>query len=274
MISALLRNEAYIGNLVYNRVAQKLGTKKTNNPKDLWIRSEGCIEPIIDRDVFRRAKKILEEKCVRISEEEMLVRLRKVLMKKGRLTISIIDSTPSLPCASTYMKHFGTLRNVYRLIGYTDSHYFEKLGAYKRWAISNNENAALLSEAFVKTGGRTTFDSSIQCLRVNEAVNICFGVAKWRKYEGRTVRWTLRRRKRQPPGWIVAVRLGEKNESVLDYILLRSTLLTGTFFWISEKSRAAHKIERFGTLEELARSLIRHVSEATRNTQLGDSGQR
>jgi len=274
VISALLRNEAYIGNLVYNRVAQKLGTKKTNNPKDLWIRSEGCIEPIIDRDVFRRAKKILEEKCVRISEEEMLVRLRKVLMKKGRLTISIIDSTPSLPCASTYMKHFGTLRNVYRLIGYTDSHYFEKLGAYKRWAISNNENAALLSEAFVKTGGRTTFDSSIQCLRVNEAVNICFGVAKWRKYEGRTVRWTLRRRKRQPPGWIVAVRLGEKNESVLDYILLRSTLLTGTFFWISEKSRAAHKIERFGTLEELARSLIRHVSEATRNTQLGDSGQR
>ena len=91
-----------------------------------------------------------------------------------------------------------------------------------------------------------------------------FGVAKWRKYEGRTVRWTLRRRKRQPPGWIVAIRLGENNESMLDYILLPSTSLACDWLWISEKSRAARKIERFETVEELARSLIRRVNTATR----------
>jgi Recombinase len=72
VIGALLRNEAYIGNLVWNRVDQKLGGKKTNNPRALWIRGEGCVEPVIDRDVFLRAKKILEEHNVRISEEEML----------------------------------------------------------------------------------------------------------------------------------------------------------------------------------------------------------
>ncbi len=84
---------------------------------------------------------------------------------------------------------------------------------------------------------------------INDAVHICFGVAKWRKYEGRAVRWTLRRRVRQPPGWIVAIRLGENNESILDYILLPSTSLTAHWVW---------------TLEELARSLIKRVNKATR----------
>jgi len=96
VVSAVLRNEAYIGNLVWNRVCQKLGAQRTNNPRDLWIRSEGCVEPIIDRDAFLRAKKIMEEYRVCISEDEMLARLRKVLMKKGSLSASIIDTTPGL----------------------------------------------------------------------------------------------------------------------------------------------------------------------------------
>jgi len=266
VIGALLRNEAYIGNLVYNRDTQKLGAKRTHNPKDLWIRTEGCVEPIIDRDVFLRTKKIIEEYRVSISEDEMLVRLRKVLMKKGSLSASIIDTTPGLPCSSTYLKHFGTLRNLYRLICYNNTKYWDDLEAYQRWADLNLGHAALLHEAFEKTGGRGTFDPSIGCLRVNDAVNICFGIAKWRKYEGRAVRWTLRRRVRWPAGWIVAIRLGNNNKSILDYILLPSPSFSGAWLWISEEGRPAHKIERFDTFEELTRSLVRRVNKATRST--------
>src|SRR3981189_871775 len=118
VIGALLRNEAYIGNFIYKRDTEKLGAKRTHNPRELWIRSEGTIEPIIERDVFLRAKKTMEERRVCITEEEMLVRLRKVLMKKGELSATIIDASPSLPSVSAYLLHFGTLRNVYRLIGY------------------------------------------------------------------------------------------------------------------------------------------------------------
>jgi DNA invertase Pin-like site-specific DNA recombinase len=264
VVSAVLRNEAYIGNLVWNRVCQKLGAKRTNNPRDLWIRSEGCVEPIIDRDAFLRAKKVMEEYRVCISEDEMLARLRKVLMKKGSLSASIIDTTPSLPCCSTYLKHFGTLRNLYRLIGYNNTKYWEDLEAYQGWADLNLGHAALLREAFEKAGGRATFDPSIACLRVNDAVSICFGVAKWRKYEGRAVRWTLRRRVRWPAGWIVAIRLGNNNKSIQDYILLPSPSFTGAWLWISEEGRPAHKIESFESFEELARSLIKRVNKGTR----------
>jgi DNA invertase Pin-like site-specific DNA recombinase len=118
-IGYLLRNETYMGNLVYNKSSQRLGTKVVRNSPDLWVRHEGCVEPIIDQDTFTRARAIREARRVNISEEEMLVRLRRVLLKVGKLRASIINKTIGLPSADTYLRHFGSLRNVYRLIGYT-----------------------------------------------------------------------------------------------------------------------------------------------------------
>jgi hypothetical protein len=262
----LLRNEAYIGNLVWTRASQKLGSKSTANPTGLWIRSEGCVKPIIDQALFAKAKKILDGYRVHISEEEMLTRLRKVLMKKGSLSAAIINKAPGLPCCATYLKHFGTLQNIYRLIGYNKTRYWGNLDAHRHWADLNQQHAELLRHAFEQAGGRAIYDHSVQCLRVNEDVDICFGLAKWRKYEGRDVRWTLRRRVRQPTGWIVAIRLGEKNEAILDHVLLPSPSFTGAWLWFSEENCVARKIERFETFEQLERSLVRRVNKATRNT--------
>jgi len=197
----------------------------------------------------------------------MLVRLRKVLMKKGKLSASIIDASPVLPSVSAYLLHFGTLRNLYRLIGYTDNQgYWDKLAAHKRSVNLQLENAARLRDAFEKAGRRATLDPSIECLRIDNAVNICFRVAKWRKYEGRPLRWTLVRRVRWPKGWVVALRLGENNETILDYVLLPSVSLSfsGPLFWFSEDTRAAHRIERFETFGELSRLLIKRVCKETR----------
>jgi hypothetical protein len=240
-VGSLLRNETYIGNLVYNRYSQKLGAKRTLNPTNLWVRSEGYVEPIIDRDVFRRVQKIMDSWHTKIPEQEMLARLRKLLMQKGKLSASTINAAPNLPHSSTYLAHFGTLRNLYRLIGYTaNQHHWDGVEAYQRWIDLNIGNAALLCDAFVKAGDRATFDPSIRCLQISDAVNICFGVAKWRRYEGHGLRWSLETLKRQPPGWIVAIRLGENNQAVLDYILMPSASFLGKdWLWISEERRAA-----------------------------------
>ena len=104
----------------------------------------------------------MEERRVCITEEEMLVRLRKVLMKKGKLSATIIDASPGLPSVSAYLLHFGTLRNVYRLIGYTGNQgYWDKLAAHKRWVNLHLGNAARLRQAFEEAGRRATLDPSI-----------------------------------------------------------------------------------------------------------------
>jgi DNA invertase Pin-like site-specific DNA recombinase len=266
LIGTILRNEAYIGDLVYNRASRKLGSKKVSNPRDLWIRSEGCVEPIIDRDVFFRVKERLEKRRIAISEEEMLVRLRKVLMKKGSLTGGIINATPGLPCATTYKDHFGTFRNLYRLIGYNSSKRWGDLETYQRWADLKRGNGTLLCEAFEKAGARAIYDPSIDLLRVNDAANIYLELAKCRKYKGLPVKWTVRSRVRKPRGWTVAIRLDENNKAILDYVLLPSPSVAGCWLWFYEEGHPVHKIERFETFEELTRSLVRRVNKATRST--------
>ena len=265
-IGAILKNEAYIGNLVYNRVSRKLGSKITKNPRDLWIRSEGCVEPIIDRDVFFLAKDRLEASNVRITEDEMLVRLRKALSKKGSLSTAIIKATPGLPSVHTYLRRFGSLRNLYRLIGYNNTKYWADLEAHQRRADLSRANATLLCEAFERVGARATFDSSMELLRVDDAVNISFALAKCVKCPGRPLRWTVRRRVRQPMGWTVATRLGENNKVILDYVLLPSPPVAGGCLWFTEDGHPVHKVERFETFEALTRSLVRRVNKATRST--------
>ena len=140
------------------------------------------------------------------------------------------------------------------------------LEAHQRWADLKCANGVLLCEAFEKVGARATFDPSIGLLRVNDTVNIYVDLTKCRKFEGQPLRWAVRRRVRQPMGWTAAVRLGENNKAILDYVLLPSPSVPGGWLWFGEKGHPVHKIERFKTFEELTRSLVRRVNKATRST--------
>jgi len=266
-IGSILKNEAYIGNLLYNRSNRKLGAKRTQNPANVWIRSEGCLDPIIDRDLFLRAQKIMRERRVDITEEEMLIRLRKFLMKTGKLRASIIQQTVGLPSYRTLWVHFGSIRNVYRLIGYNGSPYWDRVEANNRWRELNNRNAALLRERFEKLGYQARFDTTTESVRVTDSVSICFRLAYWTrgKCESHSTRWSLRRRLTSPEGWVVAIRLGEHNKDVLDYVLVPSTSFFGVWLRFSERQRRALKIERFYSFEGLARSLVRRVEQVKKS---------
>jgi hypothetical protein len=57
------------------------------------------------------------------SNQALLVSLRELLQRRGRLSKALIDEERSLPCPMTYMNRFGTLMNAYRLIGYVPERY-------------------------------------------------------------------------------------------------------------------------------------------------------
>ena len=100
MIQAILKNENYVGNLVYNRTSRRLGQKLVNNSHHLWIRSAAAVDPMVDKDLFARAQKIMAERYIVIPEDEMLRRLRLTLHRKGKLNSRIITNTPGLPCVA------------------------------------------------------------------------------------------------------------------------------------------------------------------------------
>lgn len=62
----------------------------------------------------------------------------------------------------------------------------------------------------------------------------------------------------------IAIRLTERNEAVLDYLLLRTTVMTGPLMRFSEKARERHGPESFGSFDALVKSLSRRVNKASR----------
>ena len=121
IVAHILQNENYIGNIVYNRQSNKLGTRRISNPPDKWICAERCFVPIVDPNVFERVQRILRDRRIEIAEGEMLSRLRRTLFRRGRLSMAIINNTSGLPHADTFLHHFGSLRNAYSLIGYSST---------------------------------------------------------------------------------------------------------------------------------------------------------
>ncbi len=265
LISRILKNENYVGNLVYNRRSRKLRGNYVNNPPNVWVRSEGCIEPIIRLDIFLAAKKIIEERRVDLSEEEMLARLRRTLMKEGRLSPTIINKAVGLPCHHVYIAHFGSIRNAYRLIGYTSKRNCDYIDTRQVWADVLAELASQVTTMIEKIGGRIVLSDSTEGLHVNGTVNISFRVARWipGEKEHYSTRWMIQRR-RLPDGWIVAIRLCEHNKSILDYLLVPTSGTDRNTIRFTEKDRGRLGIDRFESSDALARSVSRRATKLTR----------
>lgn len=110
MIPTILGNENYVGKTIYNRTSRRLGQKLVKNSNDAWVRGAAGIGPIVDPDLFARAQKLLAERPVEIPEDEMLLRLRLTLRRRGKLNSRIINATLGLNHISSHVKHFGSLR--------------------------------------------------------------------------------------------------------------------------------------------------------------------
>ncbi|PDT68870.1 recombinase [Bradyrhizobium ottawaense] len=265
MVGSILRDETYIGNLVFNRRSWKLRQTRTYNPPEQWIRAEGCLEPIVDRDLFLRANKFIDERRVDLSEEEMILRLRRTLLEKGRLSISIIDRTPGLPCVATCQTHFGSIRNLYRLLGYTPKRNYEFLESRSLWSEQKTMLASRIRSAARRAGCRTSTGGWTDSMRVNGTTCVSVRAARWtpRKEETHSPHWTIQCDSHVPAGWIAAIRLSEHNKDILDYVLLPTDGKVKRTIRFSEAARERHEITCFKTADALVRAITRRLTRKT-----------
>jgi DNA invertase Pin-like site-specific DNA recombinase len=117
-VHQVLTNEKYIGNNVYHRTSFKLKRKHVVNPPDRWIRAEGVFEGIVDPELFLEAREIILSRSQKLTNDEMLDKLRGLLAQRGRLSGIIIDEAEGLPSSAAFSHRFGSLVSAYRLIGY------------------------------------------------------------------------------------------------------------------------------------------------------------
>lgn len=118
-IKNILTNPKYCGCNRWNKIAGGLGKPRRQNSPELWIKKFGAFEPIVDETTFEEAQVKLPKRADSLwSEKEMLKKLRSLLAAKGRLSESLILAARGMPGATTLREHFGTYRQIYKLIGY------------------------------------------------------------------------------------------------------------------------------------------------------------
>lgn len=111
-----LRRETYAGVHLYGRSRQTLTAPRHRLPAGDWGRVEDAWPPLVPRAWFEAAEAL--RRPARRSDAEMLDDLRRLLARRGRLDSGLIDETPGLLKACSYIRRFGGLRCAYRLIGY------------------------------------------------------------------------------------------------------------------------------------------------------------
>ena len=254
MIEAILKNENYVGNLVYNRTSRRLGQKLVNNPHHLWVRSAAAVDPIVDQDLFARAQKIMAERYISIPEDEMLRRLRLTLARKGKLSDGIIRNTAGLPSTQCYVKHFGSIRKAYALIGYKASRDCAWYDARQHWSDVLSKLAARVAEALrADLGLQVHLREDGASLALDGTGNIIsFRVARQppRKSASRTSQWRAHLRKMRSELFIVP-RLNDANKLIQDYVIVPKSDSAKPYLTLSDASLAHHRAVRVDTVDEV-----------------------
>lgn len=262
-VNRILQNENYIGNLVYNRQSYKLRTPKVSNPPEKWVRGERCIEPIVDLNVFHRVQRILRDRRIEISEGEMLSRLRRTLLKRGRLSQRIIKETSGLPHPETIMRHFGCIHNAYRLIGYApNDRDYSYLSTKRAWSEVRIDFMRKVATRLGKLGRQIDPGSYEDQICIDGKVHISFRVARALKNlkAGHLTQWRVARPQKRHDHWIVVIRLSEDNRSVLDYLTIPTHTLTekhADHFRFTTHARERLAFDCFENADALAESIHR-----------------
>lgn len=87
-------------------------------PSSDWVLTPGAFEPVIEEATFAEAQRILHNRTICKTNEELLESLRALLKREGRLSHSVVRNSSDVPSPSTYRLRFGSLRRACEMIGY------------------------------------------------------------------------------------------------------------------------------------------------------------
>lgn len=104
-----LRNEVYLGTMVYNRTSQKLKTPRVDNPPEEWVRTAEAFDGIISVEQFARAQERFEDRRRKYDPDRLLGQLKTLYHQYGVVRSSLLRLDDEMPTAGTYARHFGSL---------------------------------------------------------------------------------------------------------------------------------------------------------------------
>ena len=250
-VHQVLTNEKYIGNNVYNRVSFKLKQKRVVNLPDMWIRSEGVFEAVVEADFFHAARRIIDERSKRLTDAEMLEQLTVLLSRKGELSGLVIDEVEDMPSSSAYRSRFGSLLRAYQLVGYDPRRDYQ-------YVETNRAIRAMFPDILAETianieqvGGTVRIDPETDLLTINDEFTASIVIVRCLRTPAGRLRWKVRFETGLLPDITIAVRMDGPNRSILDYYLFPRIDMTDSRLRLAEENGVHLDAYQFESLDQL-----------------------
>ncbi|MCE0497996.1 MAG: recombinase family protein [Methylacidiphilales bacterium] len=248
-VHEVLTNEKYLGHNVYHRTSCKLKQKHVENPPEKWIRADNAFVGIIDSTLFLAAQEIILARSRKLTDEEMLEKLRGVLSKHGRISGILIDETEDLPSSSAFSHRFGSLVSAYRLIGYDPEIDYSFIEINRQIRKKYPEIIAEVLEKLRQMGSSVTIDEKTDLILVNEEWTVSIVLCRFQQTDAGTARWVIRLDEGLKPDITIAVRLDETNTGIRDYYLLPALDMTWGKLRMAEENGIYLDAYQFDTLD-------------------------
>lgn len=248
-IRQVLTNEKYIGNNVYNRTSFKLKQKHVENAPEMWVRKEGAFSGIVPADQFFTARGIIQERNRRLTDEEMLSKLRALASEHVTLSGHLIDSAEGMPLSASYRSRFGSLLKAYQLAGYTPARSFDYVEVNRRIRAAVPPLMSDLVTRLTQVGATVTQDAQSGLLLINGEYSAAIVLSRCRQTTSGNFRWRVNFDDRIAPDITILARMDEANERPVDYYLLPVMDMTSPKLLLCETNGAYLDTYQFDSLD-------------------------
>jgi DNA invertase Pin-like site-specific DNA recombinase len=248
-IHQILTNEKYIGNNVYHRTSFKLKHKHVENPPDKWVRANGVFEGIIEPELFFKAREIILARSQKLTDEEMLAKLRSLWSQHGHISGILIDETESLPSSTAFRYRFGSLISAYQLIGYDPKIDYSFIEVNRKLRKQHPELVASVVQKIEALGASASWDEKVDLLWVNNELRVSIVLCRHTATSAGSSRWLIRLDAGLKPDITIAVRMDATNEGIRDYYVLPGIDMAWENLRVAEANGIYLDAYRFDTLD-------------------------
>ncbi len=232
-IKEILTNEKYAGTLIWNRTSEKLKLKRVKNAPSQWLRVPNAIPAIVDRKTFEKAQAVRAARAKRLGDEDILAPLRKTLRKYGYLSIGLLDSLGTFPSPSVCQAHFGSMRATWAAVGCESVRDLDYVRV-KRHHRSLFEGICSEILAALGQGKLDVEASSADRVVIARRFTLSIVICRYRHSKSVPRGWRILANGKQAVDMILAVRMDQSNQDVLDYVLLPLRLASALHFNLTE----------------------------------------
>lgn len=260
-VRQVLTNEKYIGNNVYNRTSFKLKKAHVENSPEMWVRKDGAFLAIVTPEQFFVARGIIQERNRRLSDDEMLAKLKALAADHPTLSSQLIDSTQGMPLSAAYRSRFGSLLKAYQLAGYVPPHDFEYVEINRRIRSKHPPIVFDLVNRLTQIGATVSRDTNSGLLVINGEYSAALVLSRCLQTAAGSLRWRIKFSGKIMPDITILGRMDEANEQPVDYYLLPVMDISVPRLLLCETNGAFLDTYQFDNLEFFTTLAARHRLE-------------